>query len=321
MEWAKPAGLDRKERGSIQYLKRNQKYMVSPNQSMNKDTKAPDTAEPLLHDPSEGVAATSPSSGYGYEDLNLEVSGTTDGEPVLLLHGWGSSAANMRNIAEGLASAHRIYNLDLPGHGLSPPPPIPLGVPQHARLVYDLILRRVGRPVTIIGHSNGGRISLYLASNPETKHLVQRLILISPSGITPRRTMAYFVKRYTAKILKAPFQILPNPLREFGLDWLRHSLVWRLLGSSDYRALEGVMRETFVRTVTYHLDDRVNQIDAPTLLFWGSKDTAISLRQMKVLKDKIPDAGLVILEDAAHYGYLDDYGTFIAATRHFLNSA
>jgi pimeloyl-ACP methyl ester carboxylesterase len=81
------------------------------------------------------------------------------------------------------------------------------------------------------------------------------------------------------------------------------------------------MRETFVRTVTHHLDDHVNKIVAPTLLFWGSKDTAISLRQMKVLEEEIPDAGLVVLEDAGHYGYLDDYSTFIAATRHFLNSA
>jgi pimeloyl-ACP methyl ester carboxylesterase len=313
--------LDRKERGSIQYLKRKQKYMVSPNQSMSKDIKTPDVGEPLLHDLSDGVEANLPSAGYGYKDLNVEVSGTSDGEPVLLLHGWGSNAANMSVIAEGLASTHCIYNIDLPGHGLSPPPPAPLGVPQHAQLIYDLILHRVGRPVTIIGHSNGGRISLYLASNSGTKHYVQRLILISPSGITPRRTMTYSVKRYTATILKAPFGILPNRLREFGLDWLRHSLIWKLLGSSDYRALEGVMRETFVRTVTHHLDGHVNKIVAPTLLFWGSKDTAISLRQMKVLEEEIPDAGLVVLEDAGHYGYLDDYSTFIAATRHFLNSA
>jgi pimeloyl-ACP methyl ester carboxylesterase len=184
-----------------------------------------------------------------------------------------------------------------------------------------MIRSEIRRPVDLIGHSNGGRISLFLASDSETKQFVRRLVLISPSGITPNRTASYYIRKYAAKILKAPFEMLPAPLREFGLDWLRHSLVWKLLGSSDYLALDGVMRETFVRTVTYHLDDRLDMIDAPTLLLWGENDSAVSKRQMRVLEDKIRDAGLVVLKNAGHYGYLDDYQTFIAATRHFLDAA
>ena len=126
------------------------------------------------------------------------------------------------------------------------------------------------------------------------------------------------MKKNLARTLKVPFEILPDPLREFGLDWLRHSLVWRALGSSDYRALTGVMRHTFVKTVTCHLDDRIDRIEVPVLLFCGDRDEAISRRQMHVLKDTIANAGLVILPDAGHYGYLDDPGAFIAATRHFL---
>ena len=255
---------------------------------------------------------------FGFEHLHLETTGQPGGEPVLLLHGWGSSAENMRVIADDLADAYQVFNLDLPGHGLSPLPPSPLGVPEHAHLVAELIRQQIGRPVTIVGHSNGGRIALYMASDPELGKLIRRLVLISPSGVAPHRPPAYYVKRFAAKALKAPFLILPQSLKDFGLDWLRHSLVWRLLGSSDYRALEGVMRETFVRTVTHHLDDRLSRIDVPTLLIWGENDMAVSLRQMRTLEEQIPDAGLVILNDAGHYGYLDDFTTFIAATRHFL---
>lgn len=258
---------------------------------------------------------------YGFEQLNVETSGPENGEPVLLLHGWGSSAENMRVIAGALQDTYRVYNLDLPGHGLSPAPAEPLGVPEHAAIVADFIRQVVAQPVTIIGHSNGGRISLFMASDPDYKSLIKRLILISPSGVAPHRPPGYYVKKYTAKILKAPFQILPKPLKEFGLDWLRHSLVWKLLGSSDYRALEGVMRETFVRTVTHHLDDRLPDIGVPTLLIWGENDTAISRRQMEVLEKGIADSGLVVLENAGHYGYLDDFDTFIAATHHFLKNA
>ncbi len=257
-------------------------------------------------------------AAFGHDRLHRETSGPEDGEPVLLLHGWGSSAALMRPIAEALSDRWRVVNVDLPGHGASPPPPQAWGVPEHAALVRTLLDDTFGAPVTIIGHSNGGRIALYLASDPESADRVRRLVLISPSGVTPRRTWKYHLRKRLARALKRPFELLPAPLSEHGLDWLRHSLVWKALGSSDYRALDGVMRETFVRTVTCHLDDRVHRITAPTLLFRGDHDTAVSREQMAVLEARIPDAGLVTLEGAGHYGYLDDPDTFVAATRYFL---
>lgn len=257
---------------------------------------------------------------FGYEDLNVEVNGPESGEPLLLLHGWGSSARLMRVLADAFSDEFRVYNVDLPGHGLSPAPPEPWGVPEHAELVFHLIRETVGQPANIIGHSNGGRIALYMASEPEMMPSIERLVLISPSGITPRREWKYFARKYTASALKAPFELLPGTLREFGLDWLRHSLIWKALGSSDYRHLQGVMRGTFVKTVNFHVDDRVRLIRAPTLLFWGDRDEAVSRYQMDVLEAGIPDAGLVVLPGAGHYGYLDDPDTVIAATRHFLTS-
>ena len=88
-----------------------------------------------------------------------------------------------------------------------------------------VIAERIGAPTTLIGHSNGGRIALYMASEPSPSPWIERLVLVSPSGITPRRTWKYHVKKNLTRTLKVPFEILPDPLREFGLDWLRHPLV------------------------------------------------------------------------------------------------
>ncbi len=253
--------------------------------------------------------------------LHRTRNGPSTGAPVLLLHGWGSSAALMQPIADALADQWDVLNVDLPGHGKSPAPPVGMGVPEHAALVAELIRTEFTPPVTILGHSNGGRIALYMASEPDYAPLIERLILVSPSGITPTRTWQYHAKKTLASTLKAPFQILPEPLKGHGLDWLRHSLVWKALGSSDYSKLSGPMRETFVKTVTFHLDDAVQRITAPTLLFWGDGDTAVRRDQMAKLEARIPDAGLVTIEGGGHYGYLDDPVLFEAATRSFLEAA
>lgn len=256
---------------------------------------------------------------FGHDMLHVETAGPEEGAPLLLLHGWGSNTQLMHPFADAFADVFRIYNVDLPGHGHSPPPPAPWGVPEHAALVASLIEERIGGgPVTLIGHSNGGRIALYMASTPALQPLVSRLVLVSPSGITPERSWRTRLRAGAAKVLKAPFALLPSPIRTPALDWLRRSLVWRALGSSDYNALDGVMRATFVKTVNHHLDGPVHRIDVPTLIFWGDRDTAVSRQQVTFLEAAIADAGLVVLDEAGHYGHLDDPSTVISATRYFL---
>ncbi len=253
------------------------------------------------------------------KNLNVETYGPEDGEPVLLLHGWGSNAGLMRPLAFALQDAYRVYNIDLPGHGQSPVPPEPWGIPEHAQLVEAFINQVIGQAPHFVGHSNGGRISLYMASDPDLQKHIQSLSLISPSGVKPRRTMKYHFKKTLASSLKAPFRLFPSKLRNYGLDWLRHTLIWRMLGSSDYSQLKGVMREVFVKTVNCLLDDRLNLIDKPTLLFWGTEDTAISRHQMDVLLHQIKGSELVPLEGAGHYGHLDQPAIVTGGLRHFLD--
>jgi pimeloyl-ACP methyl ester carboxylesterase len=248
-----------------------------------------------------------------------EVTGPEGAPPVLLLHGWGSSAELMRAAGAPLAGARRVHNLDLPGHGRTPAPPSAWGVPEYAALVAHYVRTRGLAPLPVVGHSNGGRIALHLASDPATADLFSRLVLVSPSGVRPPRPPAYYVKKAWAATLKAPFRLVPEgPLRQRGLAWLRTTVYWRLLASADYQQASGVMRETFVKTVNHHLDDRLPQVRVPTLVVWGDRDTAVARRQVDTLVERIPDAGLVVLPGAGHYGYLDAPDAYAAAVRRFL---
>ena len=252
------------------------------------------------------------------EDLNILQAGDEEAPAVLLLHGWGSSAALMEPIATRLASSYHVTYPDLPGHGNSPPPPEPWGVHAHALLVQQIIKQVIKRPTHVIGHSNGGRIALYMACHEEFADSIQSLTLISPSGITPIRGLKYRFKSTLARLLKWPIGLLPARIKPFAHNWLRHTLIWQSLGSSDYRQITGVMRDTFVRLVNDYVDDCIQRIKKPTLLFWGERDTAISKYQMEQLERNIEGAALITLTNADHYGYLQAPEPFFRATEHFL---
>jgi esterase len=91
--------------------------------------------------------------------------GAGDGpRPVVLLHGFLGSARNLATLARGLAQHEpslRVVALDLTGHGASPP--LPPGA-DLGTLAHD-VLETAGAlglppPLTVIGHSLGGRVGL-----------------------------------------------------------------------------------------------------------------------------------------------------------------
>jgi pimeloyl-ACP methyl ester carboxylesterase len=89
-------------------------------------------------------------------------------------------------------------------------------------------------------------------------------------------------------------------------------------GSKDYRALSGVMRRTFVKVVNQDLRPVLRRISSPTLLVWGRDDTETPLYMGELMEKEIPDAGLVVLDGAGHFSYLDRFDRFTLILRSFL---
>ncbi len=259
--------------------------------------------------------------------VHVDIQEAENGPVVVMLHGWGSSSALMRPLADRLAPSARIVSVDFPGHGQSPPPHAAWDIPSHAALVRHVLEHTVAarhasseRPVIVVGHSNGGRVALHLMSEPDPPAAVSALVLIAPSGIRRTRTASTRFKAGLARVLKAPFRILPGPLRDAGLDWLRHSLLWKALSSSDYQSLDGVMRETFVKCVNHYVEDRLDRIHVPVLVFRGDADDAITAEQVDRLVAGVPDAGLYTIPGAGHYAHLDAPDVVVEGIRSFFPS-
>ncbi|MDE6754763.1 MAG: hypothetical protein K2J82_09160, partial [Muribaculaceae bacterium] len=56
------------------------------------------------------------------QSIHFEETGNPDGNPVVIMHGWGCNLSTVKSIAAILEPGMRVINVDLPGHGLSPEP-------------------------------------------------------------------------------------------------------------------------------------------------------------------------------------------------------
>ncbi|MCW9706971.1 alpha/beta hydrolase [Aliifodinibius sp. 1BSP15-2V2] len=254
---------------------------------------------------------------YLYKNRPVSYQKMGAGPPLLILHGWGSSGQVMVPLAKQLATLRTCYILDLPGFGNSPEPEQAWAVDDYADLIQQFIADKKLDKADLLVHSFGGRIALKLCARPAGQQLIGKVLITGGAGMKPKRSATYYLKKYTAKILKAPFVILPSRLREKALTKLRQTSLWKALGSSDYSKLSGVMRQTFVKTVTEYLEPCLPNIPHDVLLLWGRNDQAAPLYQAERMEEGIQNAALVVIDHAGHYAFLDRPTHFTSITKAF----
>ncbi|MCA9905509.1 MAG: alpha/beta hydrolase [Anaerolineae bacterium] len=221
------------------------------------------------------------------------------GTPVIMLHGWGASVDLVAPLATRLANqGFHCFALDLPGFGQSVPPPETWGTNDYANFVTHYMMLLNIDKAHFFGHSFGGRLCLVIGAEHADK--VDKIVLADSAGVPPRRSTS-------SQLRLSAYKAIRNALYGMGAGGLADRLrdaYTRRYGSADYKSA-GVLRATFVRVVNENLLPYAAQVRASTLLIWGAKDDDTPLWQGQTLEKTIPDAGLVVYEDAGHYSYLD----------------
>ena len=247
------------------------------------------------------------------DDLSINYLQSGSGQDVLLLHGWGCSIETMMPIFNILKDDFRVTVIDLPGFGDSSIPQKVFNSFDYADAIKKFIDALSLSNIILFGHSHGGRISIILASS--YKNLINKLILIDSSGIIPKRTINYYVKVYSFKVLKKIYLFfVPKNRKEQVLEEF-----YKKHGSTDYQDAQGIMRKIMVKVVNDNLKYLLKEIVCPTLLIWGELDDATPLYMAKIMEKEIPNCGLVIIKGGSHYSYIDDYNTFKIVINSFLN--
>lgn len=243
-------------------------------------------------------------------ELHYEVLG--EGDPMILMHGWGCNHTTVASIAAVAARTHTVYNIDFPGFGQTSEPPEVWGVEQYTRLIEKMVRRLGIKAPVLAGHSFGGRVGILYASRNE----VSKLILIDAAGVRPRRGIRYYLKVYSFKAMKHVTRLLLGRRRaEARIEAARARR-----GSADYASSSPRMRAVLSRCVNEDLRGVMPLIKAPTLLIWGENDTATPIGDARIIERLVPGAALVSFPGCGHYSFLDNPVQFAAVLDSFLKS-
>lgn len=232
------------------------------------------------------------------------------GAPLLLLHGWGSSLDTFSAMAADLGRFFRVTAFDFPGHGGSGPPPAKWAVDDFADLTLGVMAELGIERAALLGHSFGGRVAIKLAASHPAA--VDRLILVDSAGVPPRRTAGRVLRRGASRFANMLGRRLGRPGQA-----VRGAIV-RRIASPDYLNA-GPLRATFVTIINEDLRPYLPRIACPTLIAWGDSDEETPLADARTMEKLIPGARLLVLKNAGHFSYLDQYGRFRLAALDFLN--
>jgi pimeloyl-ACP methyl ester carboxylesterase len=192
---------------------------------------------------------------------------------VVLMHGLTASVEWWRTTIDALRPRHEVEALELPR----------LSIPEAADWLADR-LRAEGRPTALVGHSSGGAAAVLAAV--AASDAVERLVLLAPAGVFPKRSRLAFAIPLTRQVLHTPGR-LPQMVR----DTLRVG-PWRL-----WRNASGLLRVDLL--------PELPRVRARTLILWGADDPLLSPATGRTFEDRIPDARLVVLPHCGHIPMLE----------------
>ncbi|MCF6376525.1 alpha/beta fold hydrolase [Nocardioides KLBMP 9356] len=257
----------------------------------------------------------------GDTELAVLEGGPADAPVVVLLHGYTADRVVWVRFARHLQRDHRVLIPDLAGHGATGfTAGTDFSAPAQAARVAALLDGLGVEHADVAGNSMGGFVAATLAvARPD---LVRSLLLSDAVGVTSPEPsdaelvlregrnpfllddVALFPEFYAMTMAKAPF--VPG--------FIRAAIAADYVARRD--ELEEIFHGFFQRDT---LDDRLDEIAAPTLVMWGEQDRLVHRSTARVWADGIPGARTVTYPEAGHMPMLEvprrsaaDYRAFLA---------
>ena len=243
------------------------------------------------------------------------------GEPLMLLHGFGANKDSFDRVAKFLTPKYRVIVPDHIGFGESAHPPDADYSPAAQAGRLHALAKALGvTDVHIGGSSMGGQIAMSYAVQFRSE--VKSLWLIDTAGIWSApaselrktieetgknplliRTEEEFAGLFPWVMAEPPF--IPRP-------------IMNVLAQERIRNFD-LEQRIFVQIAGDSMEERVRGMETPTLIVWGDKDRTINVATAEVLRALLPRSQVIIMPGIGHVPVIerpqqsaDDYLRFRA---------
>jgi pimeloyl-ACP methyl ester carboxylesterase len=229
------------------------------------------------------------------------------GEPVIFVHGSGSSSAQWRGLADQLSARYHVFAPDLIGYGGSThwPGPEAFHLDAEAEIVRALVARAGGR-AHLVAHSYGGAVALHVARTLGDS--LRSLTLIEPAAF-------HLLRETDAPLAAALAEVAEHMVRtiasgeylagfEMFFDYWNGPHSWvQLPVEKRYAMAARLPKVALDFHAIFNARSRLADFSAltmPILLMQGACSPAPTRRICELLAHTIPDAELRTLDGAGH---------------------
>jgi pimeloyl-ACP methyl ester carboxylesterase len=233
------------------------------------------------------------------KDININYEITGEGQPLLFIHGLGSSLRDWEDQVPVFSKNYKVITLDLRGHGQTDKPKGPYSIAMFADDVAELIKSLKIGLVHVVGISLGGAIGFHLAlDHPD---ITKSLTVVNMSASVPIKTFKE----------KQMFFLRVVIVKMMGMRKMGEVLAKRLFIKPDQEELRERMATRWaendkkaylnsLKTIkNWSVKERLHEIKCPTLVVAADEDYT-PLDDKKEYTALIPNAKLVVIEDARH---------------------
>lgn len=250
-------------------------------------------------------------------NIKLYYKVTGQGQPLVFVHGLGSSARDWENQVPVFAKDYQVITFDLRGHGQSDKPAGPYTIPMFAADLAGLLAGLSVKSAHLAGISLGGAIAFQFALDHASMVKTLTVVNSAPSlGGTLEQARQEIERRV-------------GVVQQYGMRAMGQALGPALFPEAEHAAL----RETFIQRwaendpgayieatrsmLGWDVTDQLNSIQCPTLIIAADQDyTPVAVKEAYV--KLMPNAQLAVIAKAHHAVPIERPQEFNATLAQFL---